>query len=192
MLIWRSSCSISPFSPCTQGSRSRRSPPGGHPVQTSRHLSQGYGGTQQFSWAISKLPFSPMWTSTLSQRHQSKSKFSKWHPKHIQNWFWTVLTLPSEFYPSFCHKTAGNPLLRKKGIWKNCSPIIVLHLPLFTSLQQFPLWASTKLSHSLLISPLPKGFDWSRIARLGRIVHTTAMQDPSARTDYCHYHRYPR
>lgn len=86
----------------------------------------------------------------------------------------TALTLFQNLfhYPSFV--TAGLPKTipcektKTKRIWKNCSPIILLHLPLFTSLQQFPLCVRTKLSRYPLISLLPEEFDWSRKAFLGR------------------------
>lgn len=77
-----------------------------------------------------------MWMSTPGQRHQLKANFPKWRREHIQNWFCSVVTLPPESSP-LRHKTVGNHLLPKSAFGKNCSPIILLHLPLFTTCRSF-------------------------------------------------------
>lgn len=163
--------------PCSQGSRASCSPPRGHPVQRSHHLSPGYVENPTILLSNFKIVNQPDVNIRLSLRHNLKSKFSKWRPEHSEH---------SE-NPSFCHKTVGNHLLRKNCIRKNCSSIILLHLPLFTSLQQFSLCARTKLSH--LISPTAKGIRLvsQSLPRQSRL-HTTAIQDPPARTSCCHHH----
>lgn len=94
---------------------------------------------------------------------------------HIQNWLWYSFNPFSESIPlpQFCNRRPlqNYPVQKKnnkKNVWKTCSPIILLHLPLFTSLQQFPLCVRTKPSRYPLIALLPKESDWSRNACFGK------------------------
>lgn len=160
--------------PCTQGSRASCSPPRGHPVQRSHHLSQGYvenpNSLEQFQNC--QLAWCEYQAIRLSLRHNLKPKFSKWRPEHSEQ---CELCLLNPFLSLSIVKIHPSATKLWETIFSEKTVFGKIVLQLFCCtcrcLQACSIFLFVPELNSHTSSlPLPKGFDWSRKARLGRVV----------------------